>query len=213
MMLKRRNLKQTEGQKCSSFNINNTATFKAVMNKVSVQSLNECFNISGEDFILVGDDYEPCSYCSFVGEKHPQFGIAKTKEQKEHQSKMIEKWWKSLTDEEKESISKKRAKSIKEYWKSYTDDERKLLRNWSSPKKYGIENHRYGKQSASKGKIWITNGDTNKMVAPDEIPEGWHKGRVNVVSAEGKERLKNLTSQRNKNGELGWTVRKETTTT
>ena len=31
-MLKRRNLKQMEGQKCSSFSINNTATFKAVMN-------------------------------------------------------------------------------------------------------------------------------------------------------------------------------------
>jgi len=30
-MLKRRNLKQTEGQKCSSLNINNTAAFKAVM--------------------------------------------------------------------------------------------------------------------------------------------------------------------------------------
>lgn len=28
------------------------------MNKVSVQSLNECFNISGEDFIWVDDDYE-----------------------------------------------------------------------------------------------------------------------------------------------------------
>jgi hypothetical protein len=33
-MLKRRNLKQTEGQKCSSFNINNTATFKAVMEDI-----------------------------------------------------------------------------------------------------------------------------------------------------------------------------------
>lgn len=58
-MLKRRNLKQMGEQKCSSFNINNTATFKAVMNKVSVQLLNECFNISGEDFIRVDDiDYE-----------------------------------------------------------------------------------------------------------------------------------------------------------
>ncbi len=58
-MLKRRNLKQTEGQKCSSLNINNTATFKAVMNKVSVQSLNECFNVSGEDFIWIDEnDYE-----------------------------------------------------------------------------------------------------------------------------------------------------------
>ena len=36
MVLKRRNLKQTEGQKCSSFNINNTATFKAVMKKITL---------------------------------------------------------------------------------------------------------------------------------------------------------------------------------
>jgi len=28
------------------------------MNKVSVQSLNECFNVSGKDFILMEDDYE-----------------------------------------------------------------------------------------------------------------------------------------------------------
>ena len=182
------------------------------MDKVSVQSLNECFNISGEDFIWVDDDYEPCSYCSFVGEKHPQFGIAKTKEQKEHQSKMIENWWKSLTDDEKKSISKKRAKSIKEYWKNYTDDERKLLRNWSPSKKYGKENHMYGRESASKGKIWITDGENNKMTNQNEIPEGWYKGRVNVISNQGKERLRNLTSQRNKNGELGWTVRKQTIT-
>lgn len=211
MVLKCRNL-SSEGQKCSSPNINNNATFKAVMDKVSVQSLNECFNISGEDFIWVDDDYEPCSYCSFVGEKHPQFGIAKTKEQKEHQSKMIENWWKSLTDDEKKSISKKRAKSIKEYWKNYTDDERKLLRNWSPSKKYGKENHMYGRESASKGKIWITDGENNKMTNQNEIPEGWYKGRVNVISNQGKERLRNLTSQRNKNGELGWTVRKQTIT-
>ena len=199
------------GQKCPSFDINNNAKDKAVMNKVSVQSLNECFNIPGEDFIWVDDDYEPCSYCSFVGEKHPQFGIAKTKEQKEHQSKMIKKWWKNLTDEEKKTISKNRAKSVKKYWEDYTDDERKELRNWSPSKKCGKENHRYGKQSASKGKIWITNGEVNKMINPDEIPEGWYRGRVNVISNQGKERLKNLTSQRNRNGELGWTVRKPTT--
>jgi len=48
----------SEGQKCPSFGINNNAKDKAVMNKVSVQSLNECFNVSGEDFIWVDDDYE-----------------------------------------------------------------------------------------------------------------------------------------------------------
>lgn len=47
-----------EGQKCPSFDINNNAKDKAVMNKVSVQSLNECFNVSGEDFIWIDDDYE-----------------------------------------------------------------------------------------------------------------------------------------------------------
>jgi hypothetical protein len=37
------------------------------MNKVSVQSLNECFNISGEDFIWIGDDYEQISNQNFFG--------------------------------------------------------------------------------------------------------------------------------------------------
>jgi hypothetical protein len=33
------------------------------MNKVSVQSLNECFNVSGEDFIAWDDDYEQPKIC------------------------------------------------------------------------------------------------------------------------------------------------------
>lgn len=57
MVLKCRNL-SSEGQKCSSPNINNNATFKAVMDKVSVQSLNECFNVSWQDFVFIDDDYE-----------------------------------------------------------------------------------------------------------------------------------------------------------
>lgn len=32
------------------------------MNKVIVQSLNECFNVSGEDFIWMDDDYEQPSF-------------------------------------------------------------------------------------------------------------------------------------------------------
>jgi len=51
MMLKRRNLKQNGGQKCSSFNINNVATFKTRMNKLYVQTLNECLGIDGPDWI------------------------------------------------------------------------------------------------------------------------------------------------------------------
>ena len=31
------------------------------MNKVSVKSLNECFNVSGEDFMLIDDNYEVIS--------------------------------------------------------------------------------------------------------------------------------------------------------
>lgn len=55
-MLKRRNLKQTEGQKCSSFGINNTATFKAVMEDIfaslkDVVVSDDCWElISNQDF-------------------------------------------------------------------------------------------------------------------------------------------------------------------
>jgi hypothetical protein len=71
----------------------------------------------------------------------------------------------------------------------------------------GENNHRWGKISAQRGKIWVTDGLKNMMVFPDNIPEGWYKGRVNVLSDDGKKRLSNLTAKRNKNGELGWTVR------
>jgi hypothetical protein len=213
MMLKRRNLKQTEGQKCSSFNINNTATFKAVMKKVRVQSLNEYFNVSGEDFIWVDDsDYEPCSYCSFSGEKHPQFGVNKTDEQKKHQSEMIKMWWKNVSEDKKKLMRDNLSSAIKSQWDLLTPEERKVSRKWKPNPRKSKDNPMYGKRSASKGKIWITNGETNKMVNPNEISEGWYKGRVNVISNEGKKRLKDLTSERNRNGELGWTVRKETTT-
>lgn len=71
----------------------------------------------------------------------------------------------------------------------------------------GKNNHRWGKVSSQKGKIWVTNGESNMMTFPDNVPEGWYKGRVNVLSADGKKRLSKITTKRNRNGELGWTVR------
>ena len=177
------------------------------MNKVSVQKLNECFNIFGDDFILVDDNYEPCFYCSFVGEKHPLFGIPKTEEQKKHQSQMIKLWRKNVSEEKKQIIRDNLRNAIKSQWDLLTPEERKVARNWNPNPRRGKDNPMYGKQSASRGKIWITNGETNKMVNPNEIPEGWYKGRVNVISSGGKRRLSNLTTQRNKNGELGWSCR------
>lgn len=82
-MLKRRNLKQSEGQKCSSFSINNTATFKAVMNKVSVQKLNECFNLSGEDFIWIDDSGYDVFQEPLRGELHFRYGTKWTEEERE----------------------------------------------------------------------------------------------------------------------------------
>ena len=177
------------------------------MNKVSLQSLNECFNISGEDFIWVDDNYEPCSYCSFVGENHPLFGIAKTEEQKKHQSQTIKLWWKNVSEEKKQIMKDNLRNAIKSQWDLLTPEERKVSRNWNPNPRKGKDHPMYGKQPVSSGKIWITNGETNKMVNPNEIPQGWYKGRVNVISDSGKQRLSNLTTQRNKNGELGWNCR------
>lgn len=57
-MLKRRNLKQSEGQKCSSFGINNTATFKAVMEDI----------FKGLKYVVVPDDcWEPIPNQDFYG--------------------------------------------------------------------------------------------------------------------------------------------------
>ena len=47
------------GQKCPFSCINKYNHKQSSMNKVSVQALNECFSVSGEDFILIDDsDYE-----------------------------------------------------------------------------------------------------------------------------------------------------------
>ena len=57
----------------------------------------------------------------------------------------------------------------------------------------GRNNPMWGKTSAQKGKVWITDGKTNVMVFPNNIPEGWYKGRVNVLSDAGKKKcLKHL---------------------
>ena len=47
------NLSTGEGQKCSSFCINNTTTHKAVMNTLDFRSLNAFFSIDGPDSIEV----------------------------------------------------------------------------------------------------------------------------------------------------------------
>lgn len=47
------------------------------------------------------------------------------------------------------------------------------------------------KTNSQSGTIWITNGDTNKKIkATDDIPVGYRRGRVNVISQELKEKLK-----------------------
>lgn len=50
----------------------------------------------------------------------------------------------------------------------------------------GKNNHRYGKTPPTKDMVWVTNGKENKMIFPNELEEGWYRGRVNVHSEEGK---------------------------
>jgi hypothetical protein len=63
----------------------------------------------------------------------------------------------------------------------------------------GEKNPMYGKPSAQRGKIWITDGKNNKMVNQDEIPKGWHSGRTGVHSKNSKESLKQIMGKNNPN--------------
>ena len=148
------------------------------------------------------DPSEFISYSPFVGEKHSQFGIPKTDRQKKHQSEKIKKWWQDMSTTDREEMGKRISSGVKSQWDSLTKEERKTSRNWKPNPRPGKYNPMYGKPSAVRGKIWVTDGENNKMVNVDEIPEGWYKGRVNVISAEGKEKLSNLTTQRNKERKL-----------
>ena len=80
------------------------------MNKVSVQALNECFNISGEDFILIDDNYEIISVPPPLSEEVKKAisvalmrnkngkgnaGIVRTEENKKKIRDSVKKLWKS----------------------------------------------------------------------------------------------------------------------
>jgi hypothetical protein len=54
------------------------------MNNVSVQSLNECFNVSGEDFIAWDDNYDTFQE-PLRGESHIRYGTKWTVEERESQ--------------------------------------------------------------------------------------------------------------------------------
>jgi hypothetical protein len=63
----------------------------------------------------------------------------------------------------------------------------------------GERNPMWRKPSAQRGKIWITNNTENKMVFPDQIPEGWYSGRTKVHNESGKESLKQKMRKDNPN--------------
>ena len=63
----------------------------------------------------------------------------------------------------------------------------------------GEKNPMWGKQSIQKGKIWITNNLENMMVFPNQIPEGWYRGRIKVHNDNSKKILKDRMSENNPN--------------
>ena len=63
----------------------------------------------------------------------------------------------------------------------------------------GKNNHRWGKVSSQKGKVWITNGTSNMMTFPDNILEGWYMGRSNVHIGEGKNKILKQLKENNPN--------------
>jgi hypothetical protein len=63
----------------------------------------------------------------------------------------------------------------------------------------GKNNHRYSKSPITKDKIWVTNGSENKMIFPNELEEGWYRGRVNVHTEEGKDKILKQLKNNNPN--------------
>ena len=53
--------------------------------------------------------------------------------------------------------------------------------------------------NANKGKVWVTDGTDNMMVEPDDIPDGWYKGRTKVHTEEGLKKIKDRLKNRNPN--------------
>ena len=71
------------------------------------------------------------------------------------------------TTKRKESTKKKQSQKTKEYWNSLEG---------LSKKKRLIEKNKA--KSEVKGKVWINDGNSNKLVWPDKIPEGWKRGKL-----------------------------------
>lgn len=59
----------------------------------------------------------------------------------------------------------------------------------------GKNNPRYGKPSTQRGKIWVTDGKSNRMVY--DVPEGWTIGRTNVQSNKEQFRQQGLNNNSN----------------
>jgi hypothetical protein len=56
-----------------------------------------------------------------------------------------------------------------------------------------------GKPSNIAGRIWITNGNKNRCIDPnDAVPEGWRKGRSIVLTEEGRARKSATTASSNR---------------
>lgn len=54
------------------------------------------------------------------------------------------------------------------------------------------------KKNSQYGTMWINNGTTNKKIKKEEIiPEGWHKGRINVHTEEYKKILRESSKNNN----------------
>jgi hypothetical protein len=58
--------------------------------------------------------------------------------------------------------------------------------------------HEYDVDAPNKGRFWITDGQTSKMIN-GAIPEGWVKGRGKIFSEEGKKKVLNQLKHNNPN--------------
>jgi len=93
-----------------------------------------------------------------------------------------EKWWNSLSDEEKNKYSKKTSNSLKKHFEIYGSWWKGKTHSEETKKKIGKANsiQQLGKRNSQYGKHWWMNPETREsrsIKEGDPVPEGWIRGR------------------------------------
>jgi len=113
------------------------------MNKVSVQSLNECFNVSGEDFIWIDDDYEQPFYNQPWNKG--KSGLFKHTEESKSKIPGRPGGWKHTEDVKSLMSEQRRGEKNAFYGKTFTEE---------SKKRITARHRKWYRFVSPKGEVW-----------------------------------------------------------